>query len=142
MMQKAKSNYRKDLYKWSMDQINYLKLKDYNKLDVENIIEEIKSLGSKEKHSLYSNLINLLMHLLKKRFQPAKKSKSWDKSIFNSKVEIEWYLNDSPSLKNYMKEIFDDTYQKARKKAALETSLDIDVFPKDCPWTIKEILKD
>jgi hypothetical protein len=141
-MQKAKSNYSKDIYKWTIDQVKYLNSKDFNKIDVENIIEEIKSLGTKEKHAIYSHLIILLMHLLKKEYQPSKKSKSWDRSIFNSKVEIEWQLKYSPSLKNYMKDVFDDAYQKARKKAALETSLDIDIFPKKCPWTIKEILKD
>jgi hypothetical protein len=49
-------------------------------------------------------------------------------------------LTESPSLKNYFLEIFNECYQDARKQASLETGLSLDTFPIDSPFTIDESL--
>jgi len=109
-------------------------------LDWDHLIEEIESLGRSAKHALKSHLKNLLMHKLKIQYQPKKHTKSWDTSIGNAKIEIEDELNDNPSLQHELNEIFNNSYKSARKKAAIETGIDIKKFPQDCPWTIEEIL--
>ena len=126
--------------KWTKQQSGYLKKMEFTKLDIDNLIEEIESLGKRDKRSLRSQLTNLLLHLLKIDYQPEKHTKSWDKSIFNARVEISELLEDSPSLANELKNIFEKSYQTAREKASLETSLDIDVFPKKCKWSLKKVL--
>ena len=103
---------------------------------------EIESLVANEKKSIRSLLVVLFLHLLKKQYQPEKLTKSWEKSIFNSRNDIEFYLIDSPSLKRFIKDAFDLSYRKARLKAAMETGLDEKTFPKECPWTFKELFKD
>ena len=59
------NTYQNDFCKWSVDQAHFLKSKEFEKLDIENIIEEIESLGRSEKRTIESYLTNLLMHLLK-----------------------------------------------------------------------------
>jgi hypothetical protein len=47
---------------------------------------------------------------------------------------------DSPSLKSYYIEVFDNCYQHARKEAAIETGLPLSIFPQECPFSVDEIL--
>ena len=38
----------KDFFKWTCDQAQLLKKREFSKLDIDNLIEEIESLGQKE----------------------------------------------------------------------------------------------
>ena len=132
--------YDKDFFKWTNTQVNLLKKGNLDKLDVKNLIEEIESLGKRERSALRSHIANWMMHMLKIKYQPEKRSRSWDPSIANAKVEIMWSLKDSPSLNHFIKDIINESYKAARLKAASQTKLDIEVFPKECPWKIKDII--
>jgi Domain of unknown function DUF29 len=134
--------YDEDFYKWTKTQASLLKSKkaQLSDLDIKNLIEEIESLGISDKRSLKNHLINLLMHLLKKEYQPEKHTRSWDKSIQNARIQINLLLEDSPSLKQEIKKEYKSAYEYARKKANVETGLDIEKFPSECPWNIKDVL--
>ena len=134
--------YDSDFFKWIDTQVNLLKKGKLDKLDVKNLIEEIESLGKRERSALRSHIANWLMHMLKITYQPEKHTKSWNMSIANSKVEIEWLLKDSPSLHHVAKDIINESYKAARLKAAAQTKLDIEIFPKESPWKMKDILGD
>jgi hypothetical protein len=54
--------------------------------------------------------------------------------------EIEEDLTESPSLKKYFFEVFNECYQDARKQASLETGLSLDTFPVNSPITPDESL--
>lgn len=132
--------YKTDFYLWLQNQILLLKNGEFVNLDVRHLIEELDSLGISEKKALRSHLCNLILHLLKVKYQPAKHTKSWDRSILNARVEIKWLLKESPSLKNELQAIFCDAYEAARLKAALETKLSVSIFPCRPPWTLTAIL--
>ena len=139
---KVNLEYEKDFYKWTRNQAKILKNKEFSNLDIENLIEEIESLGRSERRTLESYLEILLMHMLKAKYQPAKHSKSWDLSIKNSRQKFKKVLKQNPSLKPKLAEILRDSYESARLDAALETKLDEKIFPANCPWTIDEILSE
>lgn len=132
-------NYEKDFYAWSLEQARLLKNKKLTHLDLKNLAEEIESLGKKDRRALKSHLIILLLHLLKIKVQK-RKTNSWKQSISNSRNEIEFILEDSPSLRREIAFFIDEVYEKARKEAAEETRLSIEKFPKKCPWSVDEIL--
>lgn len=44
-------------------------------------------------------------------------------------------------LRRELNKVLEHSYRYARKKAHIETSLDIKIFPEECPWTLKEILE-
>jgi len=119
-----------------------LKKGDFTKLDIDNLIEEIESLGRSEKRALKSYLEVLLMHLLKCKYQPQEHSQSWDLSIKESRHKAWETLKDNPSLKPKLKEIVLDAYFTARLKAAKETKLQEDTFPNDCAWTLSELFPE
>jgi hypothetical protein len=141
-MRQSNHSYEKDFYKWSLIQADLLKRGEFSKADLKHIIEEIEDLGNEKRNALESQIIRLLMHLLKIKYQPEKHTYSWDKSIGNARIEIEKILKKNPSLKREVKNLMDDAYYYARKKAALETKLDIKIFEETCPWTFEEIMEE
>lgn len=132
--------YDKDFYKWANNQADFLKKGEFGKLDIQNLIEEIESLGRSEKRTLQSYLKVLLIHLLKEKYQKDKASRSWALSIKNSRLEAKQVLEENPSLKPKLNEIIKRAYESARLNAAQETGLPEKTFPKKCEWTPEEIL--
>ncbi len=138
---KKKLLYDKDFYKWTKTQAGLLKKGNIKDLDIDNLIEEIESLGISDKRSLRSYIANLFLHLLKMDYQPERKCKSWQDSIYDSLDQIESIILDSPSFKNLIPKLSEEAYELARKKACRETNLDLRTFPKECPESYKEHLK-
>lgn len=132
--------YDRDYSLWLQTTANQLRERKFSEVDVENLADEIESMGRREKSALSSNLQVVLMHLLKYRYQPNKRTNSWLLTIFEHRDRVGEALELSPSLKPYLEEIFSKCYSKARKKAALETGLPIDSFPKNSPFTLEETL--
>lgn len=137
---KSNSHYENDFYKWALTQALLLKKGDFSKVDLEHIVEEIEDLAKSQRKALKNQMIRLLMHLLKIAYQPEKHTKSWDKSIGNARIEIDTIIEDNPSLKREMQKVLEESYSHARKKAHVETGLDLNKFPETCPWTTKEVL--
>lgn len=136
--------YEKDFCEWSFSQANHLRNKEMEKLDIENLIEEIESLGRSDKRALRSHLANLLMHMLKIQYQPEAmgNSKSWIKSIFTARKSIKNLIKESPSMNKLLCEFLSDSYESATYIAMSETNLPLEIFPKECPWSIEELLKE
>ena len=133
--------YEQDFYLWIQATVQQLKENKLNEIDIPNLIEEIESMGRSEKRELKSRLIVLLMHLLKWHYQPEKRSESWRSTITEQRICIEGLLEDSPSLKPLLSEVFEDCYQKARLKASDETGIKLNFFPKESPFSLEETLE-
>ena len=58
-------SYDRDVYAWARHQARALRDKEWSALDVENLAEEIESLGNEQAHAVESHLRTLLAHLLK-----------------------------------------------------------------------------
>ena len=133
--------YEQDFYLWIQTTVQQLKENKLNEIDIPNLIEEIESMGRSEKRELKSRLIVLLMHLLKWHYQPEKRSESWRSTITEQRICIEGLLEDSPSLKPLLSEVFENCYQKARLKASDETGIKLNLFPKESPFSLEETLE-
>ncbi|NJO93400.1 MAG: DUF29 domain-containing protein [Hydrococcus sp. RM1_1_31] len=131
------SLYEQDFSLWLETTADLLRKKDFARLDLENLIEEIEAMGRSEKRELYNRLIVLLMHLLKWEYQPSHRSNSWLSTINEQRRQIIKLLADSPSLKNYLQENFPECYQIARKDASSETGLPIENFPEQFTFSKK-----
>ena len=134
--------YNKDYYQWLTHTAKLLKKKNFTQLDLENLIEEIESLGRSEKRAIKSNLIVVILHLLKWRYQPQIRSNSWKSSIREHRRRIQELLTDSPSLKNQVPNVLADCYLAAKKQAGDETGLSAVVFPDECPFSLAESLDE
>jgi hypothetical protein len=136
--------YEQDFYQWTQEQAALLREGNVPELDVENLAEEIESLGKSDRRALGSHLKNLVLHLLKWRYQPTGRQAghSWQQSIRNARAEIEVLLEDSPSLRQAVPPLIARWYPLARQDAADETRLPLATFPTTCPWTPEQILDD
>ena len=130
--------YEIDFYAWTQKQAELLRNKDINSLDWENIAEEIESMGRSEKRQLKNRLKVLIMHLLKWQFQPNLRSRSWQLTIKEQRLQLEELLSENPSLKSSLEDIKEKAYPLAIIAAEKETGLSI--FPTICPYKIQDIL--
>jgi len=109
--------YEKDYYLWLEKTIHLLETNQFSDLDLENLIEEISSMGKSEKRSLESYLTRLLEHLLKLAYWESEleyNQRGWKNEIRNFRRAIKRIIADSPSLQPYLIEIFNKSYQEAR----------------------------
>jgi len=131
--------YDQDFYAWTQQQVDLLKAGQWKQVDIENLIEEIESLGKQQRQELRNRLGVLLGHLLKWRFQPEGRSKSWFYTIREQRQEIQRHLKENPSLKPYLPEAIEIGYDKGLNLVGKETSLDPDKLPTTCPFSEAEI---
>lgn len=134
--------YNTDFYAWTRQQAQALAAKDWSALDLEHLVEEIESLGSEQEYAIDSHLTNLLLHLLKWRYQPERRGRSWQRSVLNARVAIGKRLRRNPSLRSRLPVILVDAYADARKLAAVDTGLPRATFPETCPWGLEEVLDE
>jgi hypothetical protein len=134
--------YDQDFYSWLITNSQLIKEKRFSEIDVENIVEELESMGKSEKRELMSRLAVLLAHLLKWSYQPEQRSNSWKYTIEEQRRAVEEVLEDSPSLKYQLDQKFNDAYSKAVLIAARETGFAKAKFPQDCPFTWEQAIND
>lgn len=116
-----KSLYESDYFLWTEDTIAQLKARNFDRVDIENLIEEIAGLGRSEKKEIKSRLKTLLEHLLKRIYIDMPDCfNGWENTIEEQREEIIEELMDSPSLKRFWDELFDLSWQGALRRVRKE----------------------
>jgi len=134
--------YLTDFNSWINQTAQLLREHRWHEIDVPNLIEEVEGLGKSERRGIASQLNRLLLHLLKWQYQPQRRSDSWLDSITDARTQIELAIGDSPSLGRYPVEQLEERYQRARRQAAKQTSMEISVFPETCPYSLELVLAE
>jgi hypothetical protein len=138
----AKSLYEQDFYAWSQQQAALLRAGRTGEADLENIAEEIDSMGKTEKRELVSRLTVLLLHLVKWRFQEKKRGRSWRLTIKGQRLDIRTLLKQNPSLRPFLPEAIAEAWPRVLIEAEKETRLKAAAFPKECPWPASSVLDE
>jgi Domain of unknown function DUF29 len=134
--------YETDFYAWTQQQANLLRHQQWYQLDLSNLIEEIESLGRKERQELRNRLSRLIGHLLKWEYQPTQRSRSWLATIRIQRRETLKLLNENPSLQSYLEAAMQEAYENARDLASAETNLPFATFPQQYSYVLAEILNE
>jgi hypothetical protein len=132
--------YERDFCLWVEEQARLLRQGALERLDVVNLIEEIEDLGIGAKKAVKSNLVIVLLHLLKHQFQPRRRSRSWRASIVEHRQRLRDDFRSSPSLRGYAKDVFAEAYADARARASAETGLSERTLPHAAPYTLEQAL--
>ena len=135
--------YDQDFYLWIQTTAKLLKEHRFDDVDWENLIEEIESMGRSEKKEVKSRLIVLIEHLLKLMYWEAEKTdnaRGWRYTIVEQRRQIELSLEDSPSLRSLLGEMFPDCYRIAREDTLRKYQLSSDLFPTEPPFTLEDVL--
>jgi hypothetical protein len=137
----SNSLYEQDFYAWANEQAALLRAGKLADADIENIAEEIESMGRSEKRELVNRLTVLLLHLLKWQFQPGLRGNSWRLSVEEQRYRLVDHLNDNPSLQAQLDKAMRDAYRLALIEAERETGLARDTFPPKCSYSFAEAMQ-
>ena len=138
----SKTLYNTDYIQWVEATLQQLRSRDYDRVDWDNLLDEIEEIGKRDRRSIDSHLVVVLVHLLKWQLQSDCRTGSWASSITEHRRRILRLLKDSPSLKPYIETILEECYQSARKQAHQETGLLLELFPAVCPYPVEDILNN
>jgi hypothetical protein len=137
--------YETDFYSWTREQARALRAVAKSRLnlpatvDWRHVAEEIEDMGKEQADRLESAYCTVLLHLLKWRYQPDQRSRSWYVSILEHRQRIAKQLGRNPSLKPRRRRLLEDAYVDARRLAAAETGLPVSEFPETCGWSLDEV---
>ncbi len=133
-----KKPYEKDFVVWTEEQASALKTRQFTRLDYDNLIEEIEDMGKSEKRSLESYLQRLIEHLLKLQYWESEyeyNHRHWKAEINNFRNQIKKIIKRSPSLKNYLIEVYSEIYQDSLESKRFEFDI-----PDHQPISLERVL--
>lgn len=138
------SLYETDFYSWTQKQAALLRDEEWEKLDWQQIAEEIESLGRNERREIKSRLGVLIMHLLKLEHQrrPWFLTRSWRNTVAEQRNRLDAALAESPTLRAQINELIAEAYPYAVKDAMRETGLPRITFPATCPYSTDQLLDE
>ncbi|WP_257292750.1 DUF29 domain-containing protein [Endozoicomonas sp. ONNA1] len=150
--------YHTDHHKWLTQQLALLANKEFDKLDLDNLLEELELSIDDKIRELKRRLRTLIAHLLKCDYQTTILKdacnnhfvKKWLGTIKRTRIDIVDLFEKNHSLKNYVKETMVKAYQEAKEEAIdgmniharnAYTPLDDNSFPDTCPWSFEQIME-
>jgi Domain of unknown function DUF29 len=134
-----------DYQLWLAHTISQLKAQDFSQIDLENLIEEIESLGRSEKHAISSYLMRLCEHLLKIKYWESEREmclRGWKREVINFRLQIQEELEASPSLKTFLQDIFIKQYKNGRKLFLNASELNASLIPQEPDFTLEQALDE
>lgn len=132
--------YERDFALWIDTQLEILRARKFELLDLDNVIEEFDAMGKNQRRELKSRLAVLLTHLLKCQLQADHKSRSWLSTLRVQRAEIASLLADSPSLRGHIADVAAAAYGSAVDLAVIETGVPRPAFPSENPYTAEQLL--
>jgi len=137
----SKTLHDTDFVEWSDRMAELLRARRFDELDIENLAEEVESLGIGQRRELRSRITNILEHLLRLELISGdlleQNRRGWRSSISRQRTEIDVVLEDSPSLSRLVEGLI----LKCYRTAALRVEEDYGVTPpKICPFSAEKIL--
>jgi hypothetical protein len=118
-----RSLYEQDILLWVEETVSKLKAKDFESLDLDNLIEEVESLGISQKKELINRLIVLLEHLLKRLYVDLPYDyNGWERTIRTQRNNLQVLIKQVPSLKSRWESSFVDAWEIALKTVREEYS--------------------
>jgi hypothetical protein len=130
----ASKLYERDFVAWCEETVAKLKAHDLESLDLDSLIEEIEGLAGRDRRELESRLLVLLEHVLKRLYVSNPYDyKDWQDTINEQRRELRLLLKQSPSLRNYLMNVFDEAWQDALKQVKRDYAKEL--FPEQWPFS-------
>jgi hypothetical protein len=133
--------YESDETAWLEEMSRLIDERRYDELDYKNLSEYLIDMAKRDRREVLHRLTTLLEHMLKWDHQPSMRSRSWELTTKVQRQELN-DLCESQTLKNHALEILNKAYARARDRAASETGLTEGRFPRECPYTLDDLLSE
>jgi len=132
--------YETDDLQWLEETIALLKNRQFESLDLDNLIEELEDLGSEKRNAVVSLLDQVIRHLLLLEYwesEVTNNSIHWQGEIYNFRLQLQDKM--TKTLYNYLVYKLDTIYGRALKAVNIKTQKSVD-FPEKCPYSLEELL--
>jgi hypothetical protein len=126
---------------WTEQKAGLLRAGRLDQLDLDNLAEELDTLGRSEWGELENRLEVLLMNMLKWDSQPARRSRGWKSTMREQRNALRRLIRRSPGLKRNLEATIADVYRDAVGRAIDETGLSAETFPDELPYGVAEVLE-
>ncbi|MEH2444265.1 MAG: DUF29 domain-containing protein [Nostoc sp.] len=136
-----KQLYETDENLWLEETIELLKQREFNQLDLENLIEELISLGKRDSAKVKSLLRQITIHLLLLQYWQVEYERNyrhWLGEIKTFRYDLNNHL--TTNLMNKLQDDLENIYQSAVDFVQIKTNLTI--FFDKCPYTLAQLLDD
>ncbi len=133
--------YEQDVTQWLEATISLLQQKDYAALDREHLIEELESLGKRDKNRVAHLLEQLIRHWLLLHYWTVERERNgnhWRAEIRGFRTQLRRHL--TTTLRNYLEAELAIIYGDALGYAQEKTGHTV-AFPVDCPYTLSQLLE-
>lgn len=137
---RLKKLYEIDDNLWLEETIKILKERKFNDLDLDNLVEELESLGRSDKNAVESLLEQVIRHLLLLQYWTVElehNSSHWEAEVYSFRKQLNRKL--TTNLQNYLLNKRAIIYQDALEYLQRKTKFKVD-FPQECPYTLEQIL--
>lgn len=124
---------------WLEETADYVLSLGLPNLAATGLYDYLIEMGKSDKRALKSQVVRLIHHLLKFKYQSQKASGSWKSTCRDARNEIFDMLKDSPSLQSILLQYLqsDEVYDRAKDNAEDETGV---AMPDDNPFTPEQIM--
>ena len=132
--------YETDDLQWLEETISLLKNRQFEALDLDNLIEELEDLGSEKRNAVVSLLDQVIRHLLLLEYwesEVTNNSIHWQGEIYNFRLQLQDKM--TKTLYNYLVYKLDSIYGRALKAVNIKTQKSVD-FAEKCPYSLEELL--
>lgn len=133
------SLYESDETAWLEAMAELIQQSRLDELDYVHLAEYLADMARRDRREVESRLVVLITHLLKWTFQPKRRSRSWRATVVAQRRELTKDLRRGV-LRNHAEAVLAETYEDAVQQAAAETGFSAEKFPKECPYTLKQLL--
>jgi hypothetical protein len=133
--------YEQDFYQWTIEQGALLRARKLDEADIENLAEEIESVGRGLRGELGDRLSDLLRYMLRWQYQIEDRTQDLQSALSEQRVWIDGLLEQSPSLQDFISDEFTNhSYKLARILAARDMGVEVSTFSEPCPWAFEQMM--
>lgn len=140
-MSEIKELYNRDFNLWVEATLKAIQNRDFEKMDWDNLFDEIEDMGKSEKRSLESYLERLIAHILKLQYWSAEKErnyKHWKVEIINFRRRIKRLIKQNPSFNSLLAEIYPEVF----KDVVDAWKIEFDIPEDSCLIKLEQILAE
>ena len=133
--------YETDYLSWYETTLEIVKSRRLDELDLESLSEVLETLVRDTKRSGESYLKQVIIHLLMIQYWVSERDynyRHWAGEIVNFRDELATDM--TTNLRKYLQSNLDKVYHKAIKYTVVKTGLKKEIFPKQCPYTLDQLI--
>jgi Domain of unknown function DUF29 len=143
-----RSLYQTDYYAWTKEQAAALRAMAARRvnstLDLENLAEEVESLGRSDLNTVRSQVQRIIEHLLKLEYSPASEPRAdWRYSVAQARDDVEDHITASmrPDVAADLVKLFGRAKRDAASGLKRHGEKDAaDALPTTCPYSFEQIV--